>query len=123
METLTEAAVVVAGFLLRFGVPLVITALLAWLLRRLDSRWQAEAEAMEVTHWVGSKEQRLACWEARNCALSERRQCPAYQQPEMPCWHSFRDGNGALKEECLACELFLGMPLAITEDQSSRRIE
>ena len=35
---------VLLGFLLRFGVPLLLTGLAAWGLRRLDHQWQMQAE-------------------------------------------------------------------------------
>jgi len=40
------AMVVLGFFLLRLGVPILITAIVCYGLRRLDARWQAEAEAM-----------------------------------------------------------------------------
>ena len=48
MYPLEEAAVMVGLFLIRLGIPLAITILVTWALRRLDSRWQAEAELREI---------------------------------------------------------------------------
>lgn len=45
MESLYAAAVVLGFFLLRLGVPLLISLLIGYFLHRLDARWQAEAEA------------------------------------------------------------------------------
>jgi hypothetical protein len=50
MNWLHEAAIVVHIFVLRLGVPLVITLVVAYSLRRLDAKWQAEAsEQWETT--------------------------------------------------------------------------
>jgi len=39
MDALPELIAVLIGFLVRLGIPIGLTALLAWLLRRLDARW------------------------------------------------------------------------------------
>ena len=44
METLISVLYIAAGFLLRLAIPILGTLLLVFLLRRLDARWQAEAE-------------------------------------------------------------------------------
>ena len=43
MNWLHEAAIVVDTFVLRLGAPLMITLVVAYSLRRLDAKWQAEA--------------------------------------------------------------------------------
>lgn len=50
MDSLFTAAVILGFFLLRLGVPLLITAAVCYGLHRLDDRWQAEAEAENATH-------------------------------------------------------------------------
>ncbi|RLT41109.1 MAG: hypothetical protein DWI57_07430 [Chloroflexi bacterium] len=45
MDGFYATAVILGLFLLRLGVPLLITAAVCYGLRRLDTRWQAEAEA------------------------------------------------------------------------------
>jgi len=39
---LNAVAALLIGVLIRFGIPILITALVVWSLRRLDARWQAE---------------------------------------------------------------------------------
>jgi hypothetical protein len=41
---LSELLAVVLGLLIRFGIPLLLTVLAAWGLRRLDQHWQRESE-------------------------------------------------------------------------------
>ncbi len=45
MDGFYTATVILGFFLLRLGVPLLITVAVCYGLRRLDARWQAEAEA------------------------------------------------------------------------------
>lgn len=44
MESLPNVLLLVLMFVLRLGVPLLITVAIAYGLKRLDARWQAEAE-------------------------------------------------------------------------------
>lgn len=47
MDGLLQVAVVVGMFILRLGVPLVVTLGVAYWLRRLDNKWVAEARARQ----------------------------------------------------------------------------
>ncbi len=44
MEWLTQGLVILGLFILRLGVPLAIILAVGYGLRRLDAKWQAEAE-------------------------------------------------------------------------------
>ena len=48
MEGFYTALIVIGFFILRLGVPLLLTAAICYGLHRLDARWQAEAEAEKV---------------------------------------------------------------------------
>jgi hypothetical protein len=47
MFTFMDIMTVIGLFLLRFGVPLAVTALAIYFLKRLDARWEAEARAAQ----------------------------------------------------------------------------
>ncbi|HEX9680540.1 MAG TPA: hypothetical protein VGA32_03730 [Anaerolineales bacterium] len=101
---------ILTGIALRVGLPIGVTALATWALRRLDRRWQEEAGA------VGSSPAPAAvmgarCWEVRGCSESERADCPADARPETPCWQVFREIEGRLPERCLDCEIFREAPV------------
>jgi hypothetical protein len=49
MDSFYAAIIVLGFFLLRLGVPLLITAAVCYGLRRLDAHWQAEAEVEKIT--------------------------------------------------------------------------
>ena len=45
MESLPNILLLVLMFVMRLGVPLLITVAIAYGLKRLDAKWQAEAES------------------------------------------------------------------------------
>ena len=49
MDSLLQTAVIVGMFALRLGIPLAITLLVGYWLRRLEDKWQAEARARQET--------------------------------------------------------------------------
>ncbi len=91
------------GIVLRLAVPVFLTALLVYILRDLDARWQSEA-----THKPG-KVAKPACWEINQCPPQRLQECAGYLSP-LPCWQARRFANGYLREECLSCKVFLGAP-------------
>lgn len=114
MNTWTEILTVVGFFLLRLGVPVAVTIGLAWALRRLDARWQAQAEvesrqalSVEIPpSAVVPFASERPCWEQRNCAPAARDHCPAYAHQSLPCWLTRREVEGALPEACYTCGIF-----------------
>ncbi len=103
MSAIAPIATIVAGLLLRLGLPLVVTAGAIWLLRRVDARWQAEAEQTRTQLPVVPI---VRCWEVKHCPPEKVVGCPAYLDQGTPCWQQFRDRSGHLQERCLACQLF-----------------
>jgi hypothetical protein len=87
----------------RLGIPIVLTILLAWGLKRLDAHWRKEAESKaDQSRVKETAVSKVRCWEIRNCAPELRAVCPAYTQPNMPCWEVLR-ANGHLRERCREC--------------------
>jgi hypothetical protein len=113
METITSIAVVLAGLLIRFAIPILLTALLIFLLRRLDIRWQAEARepVLEI--------QKPECWKVKGCAPEQRKECIGFKS-KLPCWQAYRQPNGYLREECLACEVFVKAPMPTLQTEPRR---
>jgi hypothetical protein len=94
------------GLLLRIGIPVGITALVFLLLRRLDERWQKDAQASLTV--IFSQQ---PCWKEKGCTEEKRKNCPAAVESATPCWQVFRTKNG-LREECLGCAVFRSAPAA-----------
>lgn len=109
MNELAITAAVILGILLRFGIPIVITFGFAWLLRKLDEKWRAEAE-VEVSEAKYKTQQKALlemwlqkpCWEVNNCPQEVLANCKAYQQSNLPCWEVFR-ANGNYSASCKEC--------------------
>jgi hypothetical protein len=105
MNTLTSMLVVVTGIALRLIVPIALTALVVYFLRKLDARWQAEAE-FEKKMLIKDE---APCWKEQGLSTDEiKLKAVASGQP---CWQIHRLSNGYLREECLDCEVFLSAPI------------
>lgn len=114
MQTLTSTLAVIAGFLLRLAVPLALTALLIFFLRKLDAYWQKEAEELAVL-----SVQKVECWKINGCTPEQAQNCEGAKSP-LPCWQAFRLPNGYLREECLACEIFIEAPAPLLKTEPRR---
>jgi uncharacterized SAM-binding protein YcdF (DUF218 family) len=112
MGYLQITAGLILGLLLRFGIPIALTVLVARYMLRLDARWKAEAadlaKAVEemgipIVPVKGSQVLTLpACWEYMDCPPRMREVCPAYGHKETPCWEQVRS-NGNLQHNCRNC--------------------
>ncbi len=103
--------IAIAMFVLRLGVPLAITAVIAVLLRRLDAQWETEAAAQREQEEIpaGVKALQTAeqpCWEIKGCPEEKRAQCPACKAWDVPCWVARLRATGRLPAECHGCERF-----------------
>jgi hypothetical protein len=102
---------IVLGLLIRFGIPILLTVLAAWGLRRLDRRWQLQSEHLRPAPLgLGAAPAEVRCWEQSDCPQAKREACPAYSRPSVPCWQVFREKTGTLSAGCLSCDVFLNAP-------------
>ncbi len=105
MDTINSVLVVFAGLILRLAIPIAITAIGIYFLRRLDLRWQTEAQVELLLPVV----EKTKCWEINDCSDEMKEDCAGYQSEE-PCWQALRKGNGYLQEQCLGCDIFQQAP-------------
>ena len=110
MESLIAFALMVLGLLIRFGLPILMTALVIVGLRRLDEIWQSSASEPSLAI-ARINVENSGCWINKNCSEEQRKRCPAYQQQGMPCWQVMRDDHGQMKAACLGCEVFKSAPV------------
>lgn len=96
---------VLAGIAVRLLIPILATALVVYLLRRLDERWQTEGEKAPAV-----PVEKPSCWKLMGCSPQERKSCLGYTSP-LPCWQARRTSNGYLREQCLGCKVFLKAPV------------
>jgi hypothetical protein len=109
-----EIAAIVGLFILRLGIPLAVTLLVAWWLRRLDEKWKAEAAAAaaEDAGLATRPQVRPAtaetrpCWLVRNCPQEMRATCAGYGQTALPCWLARLRVEGKIPLTCASCALF-----------------
>lgn len=105
MEAVNTILALAAGLFLRLALPIGLTVFFIYILRRLDARWQQEAELLPAEPLDQQK-----CWEIKNCPPEQIASCAAYGSDE-PCWQVHRLQNGYLREECLSCKVFVQAPL------------
>ena len=113
METLISSLYIIAGLLMRLAIPILGTVLLVFFLRKLDKRWQAEAELQP--QMMGKTE----CWKMQGCTSQQTENCEAYKS-ELPCWQVYRLPNGYLHEECLSCHVFTEAPIPTLKPEARR---
>ncbi len=110
MGTLEGFLLALGWFLLRFGLPIALTVLVCWIFKRIDEKWKVEGEAYRKETGVENKMSIVRCWLFNNCPEEERSKCKAYLDQKIPCWQHFRGKNGELKQDCIGCGVFRGIP-------------
>ena len=113
METITVFLTLCAGLFMRLALPIIVTLILVYFLRKLDARWQAEADLTPVSI------QKPECWKIKGCSPEQRKECIAFSSP-LPCWQVFRLPNGYLAEECISCRVFLEAPAPSLQTEPRR---
>ena len=113
METIISLLALIAGLLIRLAIPIAITALLIFFLRKLDAHWQAEAQLPQPVM------PDIECWKIKGCPPEQRKYCVAYQST-LPCWQAKRLPNGYLREECLSCKIFTEVPMPALKTEPRR---
>ena len=118
VDIVFNVGLVIGLFVLRFGVPLLIMFAIGYWLRRLDTKWQAEARAKYAARLA---QQELAgepdieilkvidppCWVTKDCPPQRRDCCPAYKFQEVPCWMARYRVTHRLPADCLTCPRFV----------------
>ena len=104
MENMISILYILAGLLLRLAIPILGTLLIIFILRKLDARWQAEAELQAIPI------EKPECWKIKGCSPEKMQTCAACTS-SLPCWQVHRLPNGYLRGECLSCPVFLNAPV------------
>jgi hypothetical protein len=60
LDWLLQTAIIVGMFILRLGIPLAITVFVGYCLRRLDDKWQAEAQARQAAETKQVQENKVS---------------------------------------------------------------
>ena len=110
---INEIAYFLLGLVARLGIPLGITILMVRWLARLDARWQEEAHRGAQPLPGVSLIRNTGCWDVKHCTSEQRAKCPAFAHQQIPCWQVFRQKNGALRDGCIGCDVFIKAPVPI----------
>lgn len=113
METIITLLPLCVGVFVRLAIPMAVTIVLVYFLRKLDARWQAEANHTPISI------QKPECWKIKNCPPEQLKNCRALNSP-LPCWQVFRLPNGYLSEECMTCKVFVDAPAPALKIESRR---
>ena len=116
METFEGLFWSIFWFVARFGVPVLITIALIWLLSKLDTRWQKQAEEVRAKAVADGIIPVVKCWLLNDCPEAEYVNCAAYKEQGKPCWQHFRAKDGCLKKECINCNVFRGATVPAVGD-------
>jgi hypothetical protein len=108
VELITALFALTLALLARLALPIVITLVLVFFLRKLDARWQEEAQHEPPTV------EKPECWKSKGCSAEQRANCPAFSSSQ-PCWQVYRQPNGYLNEKCLTCKVFIDAPIPYTK--------
>ena len=102
MNAVIDTLVILGMFAVRLAIPIGITIALAYGLRRLDARWQAEALRGQQTAQLPTQLAQLeqSCWEQKGCSQEERGSCPTYQQAGASSMVAARLVLGVLPADC-----------------------
>ena len=103
MDAITSLLFIITGVFLRLALPILGTAILIFLLRKLDAHWQNEAQLAPVC------EPKFECWKINGCPPEQQKHCAAASS-SLPCWQVNRLPNGYLREKCISCAVFINAP-------------
>lgn len=149
MNLFIDTATIIGLFVLRLGIPLLITLAVGYALRRLDAKWEAESgrsagTATEVGRAPAVGEPGPSpslpqfpvpgplplsaadvfgrpCWELKDCAPETLAACPAHQHPHEPCWLARWQDEGQIPAVCYNCHIFASTKLLVNTQAVSER--
>lgn len=108
VEILRDALAVVFLFVLRIGVPLMITFLIGAWLQQILREPEGEFESSHQEVQAGPR-----CWELKSCPEAKRAQCAAARRPDLPCWLALQVAGSGLTSDCYGCPLFKHAPAPV----------
>lgn len=108
-DLLRDVIVLAYMFVLRLGVPLLVTLMLGkWIQRKLAERDLAEHRALHGEPY---------CWELRRTPTTATAKRATAAHPDLPCWLAVQTGGGGLTRDCYDCKRY-----ALGETRKARRL-
>lgn len=115
-QELLNTIFVLAGFLVRIGVPIAITLALGyWLEKKLRPAEEKDDVVIELQRRAAKSPKiiQLHCWDLHRCDAARRAACAAYEHPDLPCWLALQVEGAKVREECFTCALYKPQTIAV----------
>ena len=77
MDSFQGLLISIGWFLIRFGIPVVITLAVCWLFRNIDAKWQTEGMEYQKKTGVEKSVPIVRCWILNGCPEEKRETCKA----------------------------------------------
>lgn len=113
--TTNEMLVLILGLIVRLGLPLLVTLLFVYGLRKLDMHWQHQAEEEHSLLLIRDD---TPCWKEQGLSMEEIKVRAA--ESDKPCWQIHRLPNGYLREACLDCDVFVNAPAPVLKHSKAQ---
>ena len=88
-------------FVLRIGVPLLITLMIGAWLKRLLEEHEEQPETAPLELAPGQH-----CWDVRPNDRTAQAKTMAAQRPDLPCWLALQVGGKGVQDMCYGCPLY-----------------
>ncbi len=105
-----DALVIAYLFVLRIGVPVLITLMIGAWLKRLLEEHEEKPEAVPLKLGVGQH-----CWDVKDNPDTRQAKSVAEQRPDLPCWLALQSNGAGLKEMCYTCSVFTAQAPAVAK--------
>ncbi|MCO6450897.1 MAG: hypothetical protein J5I90_08950 [Caldilineales bacterium] len=139
--------VIIGMFLIRIGIPIMITIAVAVVLRRLDAKWEVELRQQAAADPQPQPEKPVRpsvgiqypqplpatltaidifgkpCWDIHDCQPAQKATCPAVAQPESPCWLAKFQSMGKMPDQCYNCGIYLATQPFLSLPSSGQQLE
>ena len=84
METYEGLFLTIFWFVVRFGLPVLITVAVVLFLKKLDTRWREQAEEVRAQAVTDGVIPVVKCWLLNDCPEAAKKDCMAYQNQGKP---------------------------------------
>ena len=112
-QTVIDTLIIFAMFVLRIGVPIVLTLAFGyWLEKKLAPPQEASvhqatgARIIQFPRQAATRPTAVHCWDLKECSVDQRSNCAACQRPDLPCWLALQAQGEKLREACFTCALY-----------------
>lgn len=105
-----DVLVIAYMFVLRIGVPIIVTLMIGAWLKRLLEEHEAKPETGPVVLKAGQH-----CWDVSKTEDAAQAKAVAGHRPDLPCWLALQVSGTGLKEMCYACPVFTSKAPAVAK--------